>query len=286
MFLQLLIGGLSNGALYALVAFGFVVIFNVARWLNFPQGQYMLFGGFLTIMFMSYMPLPVAALLAIIVTAGIGVLFERLTLGRMRQPNFNVSVLIMVGAAFLFDGIMMVAWGKRPLVLPPFTEQLGVKFLGAAIPIQSLIMIGSTVVVGLALWYFFNRQLYGKAMRATSQNPAAARLVGINTRNMVIMAVVLSAGIGAFGGIIIAPLTYVIYSAGMHYGVLGFVAAVVGGGLTSYTGAFVGGILVGLIEAFTIGYITSLYKDAILFAILILVLIFRPTGILGPREVS
>lgn len=284
-FLQLLVSGLANGAVYALVALGYVVIFNVAGWLNFPQGSYMMFGAFFTLTLLGLnLPLPVAAILAIIITTSIGVLFERLAIGRMRQPSLNTAILIMIGAIFLFDGIMMVSFGKYPKTLPFFSEQFSVEFFGVAIPTQSLWVIGITIALGFALWYFFNRQFYGKAMRAVAQNPLAAKLVGINVRRLVVLAVAISSGIGALGGIAIAPLTFIVYNAAMLFTLRGFIAAVIGGGLVSYPGAFLGGILVGLIEAFTIGYVTSLYKDVILFSVLIIILLWRPTGLLGPRE--
>ncbi len=285
MFLQALISGVYNGALYALIALGFVVIFNVSGWLNFPQGQFMFIGAFLTLTFLSLnLPMPAAVILAIMATTIIGVLFERLTLGRMRQPGFAVAVMIMVGGSFLFDGIMMVSFGKALRAFPPFIEKWSVGFFGAAVPTQALVLIGITIILGVALWYFFNRQLYGKAMRATSQNPMASRLVGINTQAMVVLSFVLSASMGALSGIIIAPLTYVVYNAGLTFAMKGFVAAVIGGGLVSYPGAFLGGLLVGIIESYTTVYVTSLFKDAVLFAILIIVLVLRPTGLLGPRQ--
>ena len=284
-FLQLLVSGLANGAVYALVAFGYVVIFNVAGWLNFPQGNYMMFGAFFTLTFLALnLPLPVAAILAIIITTGIGISFERLTIGRMRQPTLNMAILIMIGAIFFFDGVMMVVFGKWPHALPFFSERFSVEFAGAFIPTQSLWVIGITIALGFALWYFFNRQFYGKAMRAVSQNPLAAKLAGINTQRMVILAVAISSGIGALGGIVISPLTFTVYNAGISFTLKGFIAAVIGGGLVSYPGAFLGGILVGLIESFTIGHVTSLYSDVVLFGVLIVILLWRPAGILGPRE--
>ena len=284
-FLQLLVSGLANGAVYALVALGYVVIFNVAGWLNFPQGNYMMFGAFFTLTLLGLnLPLPVAAILAIIITTSIGVLFERLAIGRMRQPSLNTAILIMIGAIFLFDGIMMVSFGKYPKTLPFFSEQFSVEFFGVAIPTQSLWVIGITIALGFALWYFFNRQFYGKAMRAVSQNPLAAKLAGINTQRMVVLAVAISSGIGALGGIVISPLTFTMYNAGISFTLKGFIAAVIGGGLVSYPGAFLGGVVVGLIESFTIGHVTSLYSDVVLFGVLIIILLWRPTGILGPRE--
>jgi len=282
MFLQILIAGFSNGALYAVIAFGFVVVFNVAGWIKFPQGMYLFVGAFLALTFMSLnLPLPVAVIAAVISTTIIGVLLARATIIRMRQPEFNAAVLIMCGLGFLYEGIMQVAFGKYPKPFPFFSEQLSIKFLGAHIPIQSLWLIGITVLLGIALWYFFGRQLYGKAMRATAQNPLAAKLVGINTRTMTTLSIALSAGIGALAGIAMAPLTYVVFNVGWLFTMKGLVAAVIGGGLISYPGAFVGGVVVGLIEAFTIGYVTSTYKDVVLFAILIIILILRPAGILG-----
>lgn len=284
-FLQLLVSGLANGAVYALAAFGYTVIFNVAGWLNFPQGNYMMFGAFFTLTFLALgLPLPVAAILAIITTTGIGISFERLTIGRMRQPTLNMAILIMIGAIFFFDGVKMISFGKWPHSLPFFSEQFSVEFAGAFIPTQSLWVIGITIILGIALWYFFNRQFYGKAMRAVSQNPLAAKLAGINTQRMVVLAVAISSGIGALGGIVISPLTFTMYNAGISFTLKGFIAAVIGGGLVSYPGAFLGGVVVGLIESFTIGYVTSLYSDVVLFGVLIIILLWRPTGILGPRE--
>ncbi len=287
MFLQILIAGFSNGALYALIAFGFVAVNNVAGWLNLPQGMYLFVGAFLALMFMSLsLPLPVAIILAVILTTIIGVLLVRLTISRMRQPEFNAEVLIMCGLGYLYQGIMQVAFGKDPKPFPAFSEQLSVEFLGANIATQSLWVIGITVVLGIALWYFFGRQLYGKAMRATAQNPLAAKLVGINTMSMTTLAIALSAGIGALAGIAIAPLYYVVFNVGWLFTLKGVVAGVVGGGLISYPGAFVGGIVIGLIEAFTIGYATSLFKDVVVFLILIIILILRPAGIIGQSKIT
>ena len=285
MILQLLISGLTNGSFYSLIAFGFVVVFNVTSWLNFPQGMYMFFGAFFALLFISMdLPLPAAVISAIVVIAIVGVLSERLTIGRMRQPTFLTAILIMCGLAYLYEGIMRVAFGTFPKQFPPFSEQLGFEFFSVYIPTQSLWMMAITLISGVVLWYFFGRQLYGKAMRATAQNPTAAKLVGINTKTMATLSIALSAGLGALGGIAIAPLTYVVYNQGWPFTMKGLVAAVIGGGLTSYSGAFVGGVLIGLLEAFTIGYITSLFKDAVLFAILIIVLIWRPAGILGQKQ--
>ena len=287
MFLQVLIAGVSNGSLYALIAFGFVVVFNVAGWLNLPQGMYLFLGAFLALTFMSLnLPLPAAAILAVISTTAIGVLVARATIIRMRQPEFNAAVLIMCGLGFLYEGIMQVAFGKSPTAFPSFSEQLSIEFLDTHIATQSLWLIGVTVLLGIALWYFFGRQLYGKAMRATAQNPLAAKLVGINTTSMTTLAIALSAGIGALAGIAVTPLYYVVFNVGWLFTMKGLVAAVVGGGLVSYPGAFVGGIVVGLIEALTTGYVTSLFKDVVLFVILIIILILRPAGIVGESKMT
>ncbi len=285
MVLQLLVSGISNGALYALIAFGYVVIFNVTGWLNFPQGQYMFIGAIFTLFFFEMgIPLPLAILLSIIITAIIGVAFERASLGQIKAPSFNVAVLIMSGAMWLYDGVMMVTFGRYPKLLPPFSQPLAINLGGTSIPTQTIWMIFVTIISGVALWYFFSKQLYGKAMRAVAQNPLASQLVGISTRTMVIIAVALSSGIGALCGATIAPLTFVVWNGGTPYSVIGLVAAVIGGGLVSYTGAFAGGVLIGVIESFATGYISSLFKDVILFGVLIMVLIWRPNGLLGMKQ--
>jgi branched-chain amino acid transport system permease protein len=287
MFLQLLVAGIANGALYAVMAFGFVLVFNVGGWLHFPQGMYSFLGAFIALTLMEvHLPLPAAAVLAIIATTVVGVVLARTTIVRMRQPEFNAAVLIMCGLGFLYQGIMQVAFGKYPKAFPFFSKTWSLDFGGASIATQSLWLIGITVLLGIALWYFFGRHLYGKAMRATTQNPLGAKLVGINILTMTTLSVGLAAGIGALAGIAVAPLAYVVYDAGWLYTMKGLVAAVLGGGLVSYSGAFVGGLVVGLIESFTIGYLTSSYKDVVLFSILIIILLLRPAGILGKGQAT
>jgi branched-chain amino acid transport system permease protein len=179
---------------------------------------------------------------------------------------------------------MRIAFGRYPKLFPPFSEPLGFKFFNAYIATQSLWLIGITLFLGVALWYFFSRQLYGRAMRATSQNQIAARLVGINTKSMIALSFAISAAIGAIGGIVVAPLTYVVYNGGWLHTMRGILAAVIGGGLSSYMGAFVGGFTIGILEALTVGYVTSLFKDAVLFAVLLAILVWRPAGILGKKN--
>jgi branched-chain amino acid transport system permease protein len=248
---------------------------DILGWFNLTEYLWFSFG--------ERYSLPLAIVLAVIITAIVGVVLARLTLGRIKKRDFNVAVLIMCGMAYLYEGLMQVVFGKLPQSFPLFSKQIGIEIGGVFIATQSLWLIGVTIFLGVILFYFFGSQLYGKAMRATSQNPMAAQLVGINTQWMVSISIALSAGMGAIAGITMAPLTFVVYNAGWMFTMKGFVAAVLGGGLNSYVGAFVGGIVVGLIEAFTIGYVTSLFKDVILFTILILILLIRPTGILGKQ---
>jgi len=252
--------------------------------LNFPQGMYLLLGAFFALMFLELgLPLPLAAIVAVIVVVIIVALFTRFTAIHMRHKEFSALVLVMCGLAFLYEGIMLLAFGFYPKPFPAFSETIVVQLGELFIATQSIWVIGITVVLGIALWYFFNRHIYGKAMRATSQNPVAARLIGVNIKTMMTLSVILSAGLGATAGIAVAPLSYVIYNVGWMLTMRGFVAAVIGGGLTSYVGAFVGGLVVGIIEAVTIGYVTSMFKDVVLFGILIVLLILRPNGLLGKR---
>ena len=167
--------------------------------------------------------------------------------------------------------------------MPAFSGDAPIHILGATLLPQSLWVLGVTAVVVVALWYFFNRTLQGKAMLATSFNRVAAELVGINTSWVLFMSFAMSAALGALGGILVTPITLTSYDVGIMLGLKGFVAAVVGG-LGNGLGAVLGGLLVGILEAMGAGYISSSYKDAIPFVLILLILFFMPRGLFGGKS--
>jgi len=283
-FLQFLFSGLTVGATYALAALGFTLIYNASNVINFAQGEFIMLGGMLAVFFtMSGLPLPVALVLAIIVPAIIGVLVEKLAIEPVKGAETVTLIIITIGASLVIRGLVQVWLGKNTHSLPAFSGDEPIHILGATLLPQSLWVLGVTALVVIALWYFFSRTLQGKAMLATSFNRTAAELVGINTGWVLFMSFAMSAALGALGGILVTPITLTSYDVGIMLGLKGFVAAVVGG-LGNGLGAVIGGLLVGILEAMGAGYISSSYKDAIPFVLILLILFFMPRGLFGGKS--
>ena len=283
-FLQFLFSGVTVGATYALAALGFTLIYNASNVINFAQGEFIMLGGMLDVLFtQAGLPLPVALMLAIIVPAIVGVLIEKLAIEPVKGAETVTLIIITIGASLVIRGLVAVFLGKNTHSLPPFSGDAPIEILGATLLPQSLWVLGVTALVVVALWYFFNRTLQGKAMLATSVNRLAAELVGINTGWVLFMSFAMSAALGALGGILLTPITMTSYDVGIMLGLKGFVAAVLGG-LGNGLGAVVGGLLVGILEAMGAGYISSAYKDAIPFVLILFILFFMPRGLFGGKS--
>ncbi len=282
-FLQFLFSGITVGATYALAALGFTLIYNASNVINFAQGEFIMLGGMLAFFFMqSGLPMPLAILLAIAIPAVVGMLLEKLAIEPARDAEVVTLIIITIGASLVIRGLIQIWLGKGAHSYPAFSGSEPILIGGATLLPQSLWVLGITALVVVALWYFFSRTLAGKAILATSCNPLAARLVGINTQWVLLVSFALSAALGAIGGVLLTPITLTSYDVGIMLGLKGFVAAVVGG-LGSGLGAVLGGLLVGIIEAMAAGYISSAYKDAIPFILILFILFFMPRGILGAQ---
>ena len=279
--LQFLAGGLTIGAIYALVALGFSIIFNASYVINFAQGEFVMIGGMSAVSFIgSGLPMPIALLGAVAATGVVGLLLEWLAVGRARKADVVTLIIITIGASIFLRGLAQVVWDKSIHALPPLSGDAPIAILGATIVPQSLWVIGVTVIIVAMLSWFFNRTLLGKAMLATSYNRFAAQLVGIEVRKVLFASFGLAAALGAVAGVLIAPITFTAYDTGIMLGLKGFAAAMLGG-LGSFPGAIVGGLVLGLLESLGAGYLSSAYKDVIAFVIILVVLVVRPDGILG-----
>ena len=283
-FLQFLFSGITVGATYALAALGFTLIYNASNVINFAQGEFIMLGGMLAVFFAQMgLPMPVVLLLAIAIPAVVGVVMEKVAIEPIKGAETVSLIIVTIGASLVIRGLIQVGLGKGTHSLPAFSGDAPLQILGATLLPQSLWVLGVTAVVVAGLWYFFNRTLTGKAMLATSFNRTAAELVGINTNWVLFMSFAMAAGLGALGGILITPITMTSYDVGIMLGLKGFVAVVVGG-LGNGLGAVVGGLLVGVLEAMGAGYISSAYKDAMPFVLILLVLFFMPRGLFGGKS--
>ena len=284
--LQLLIAGLATGAIYALVAIGFTLMWQTSQTINFAQGEFVMLGGMTTVfMALAGVPLPLAALIAIIVTTGIGLALHRFAIEPARGASPVALIMITIGASVFLRGVAQIVFDKRFHSLPPLFGADSIQFGGAAILPQSLVVLAGAAVIVTLLWLFVERTLLGKAVIATAANRLAARLIGVDTRRIVDFSFVVSAAIGAIAGILITPITLTSYDAGTLLALKGFAAAMLGG-IGSPLGAVVGGLLIGMIEALTAGYISSSYKDAVAFLIILIVLVVMPHGLFGRHKVE
>lgn len=285
-FMQFALSGVTVGAVYALIALGFTIIYNASDIVNFAQGEFVMLGGMGTVFGLAAgLPLPLAALVAIAGTALLGIAFNRLAIETARNAPVVSLIIITIGASIFIQGVVQIVFGKAIHRLPSFSGDEALQVFGATILPQSLWVIGGAIVIFTALWLFFTRTLTGRAVLATSNNRLAAQLVGINTQFMMTLSFGVSAGIGALAGVLISPITLTSYQVGVPLALKGFAAAMLGG-MGNPKGAFVGGVLLGLLEAFTAGYLSSHYKDAVAFIVILVLLSVMPQGLFGSKTVS
>lgn len=281
--LQFLFAGLTAGAIYALVALGFSIIYNASQVINFAQGEFVMIGGMATVSFLHLgLPLPLAALAAVAATTLVALALDKLAVERARGASVVTLIIITIGASILLRGLASLVWDKNIHPLPAFTGDKPIALGGATLLPQSLWVLGVSLAILAALWWFFNRTLYGKAMLATSHNRLAAQLAGISVRRVLLVSFGLSGALGALAGILVAPITFTSWDVGVMLGLKGFAAAILGG-LGSGPGAVLGGLVLGLVEALAAGYLSSAYKDVIAFVIILAVLVLMPRGLLGRR---
>lgn len=282
-FLQFTMSGLTVGAVYAVVGLGFTIIYNASGVLNFAQGEFVMIGGMVTVFAVAAgAPLPLAIVLAIVAAAIVGIGLHRLAIEPARDASPVVLIIITIGGALVIRGIAQIVFDKQLHKLPGFSGDAPVNFLGASILPQALWVLGGTAIMVALVSLFFARTMIGKAVLATAANRLAAQLVGVNTSVILAISFALSAAIGAIAGILVTPITFTHYEVGTMLALKGF-AALVLGGLGNPMGAILGGLLLGLCEQLSAGYISSTYKDAFAFIVMIGVLLVRPSGLLGSK---
>jgi len=284
--LQFVFSGLTVGAIYALVALGFTLIYKSSDIINFAQGEFVMLGGMVTVFAaLAGMPLPVAAAVSVIATTATGLALHRFAVAPARGATPVALIMITIGASIFLRGVAQIVFDKRFHSLPSLFGNDPIKVGGAAILPQSLVVLACAAIIVVVLWLFIERTMLGKAVIATAANRLAARLIGVDTRRIVDFSFAVSAAIGAVAGILITPIALTSYDAGTLLALKGFAAAMLGG-IGSAPGAVVGGLIIGMIEALSAGYVSSNYKDAVAFLIILAVLIFIPQGLFGRAKVE
>jgi branched-chain amino acid transport system permease protein len=283
--LQYMVTGLTLGATYGLTALGFTIIFNTTGIINFAQGEFVMLGGMMSVFFMRSLglPEPAAIVLAVAGTTLIGALVERLAIRPVRGCAPINLIIITIGVSILIRGGAMLVWGKDTYALPPFTHSEPLPLFGAVLMPQSLWVLGISLLILAGLKLFFSRSIHGKAMLACSHDPKAAALVGIGVERMVLLSFMISALVGAVGGAILAPITLTAFDVGVMLGLKGFAACILGG-LGNPFGAAAGGLILGVLESLGAGLVSSAYKDALAFVIILALLFARPSGLFGQKD--
>jgi len=282
--MQFVIAGLAVGCVYSLVALGFTVIFNASGILNFSQGSFVMLGGMLTYVFYEWArwPLALAALAGAVVVAAIGLVADRLVISplwRRHSPLYTI-IIATFGIHIVLENAALLGIGSIGVGLPAFVAGGPLTVLGVGVNLQMVWIAFVAVAVMVGLNFFFRRTLTGRAMRACAVNAAAAGLMGIEVRRMIRLSFVISALLGAVAGILITPAQFTQFNVGIPFGLKGFTAAMIGG-FGNITGAIVGGLVLGLLESLGVAFVSSRFKDAISFGLLIVILLIRPRGLFG-----
>ena len=279
-FLQLAFAGLSQGAVYALLAVGFVAIFTVSGVINLVQGEFAALAGLVAIAAVAGgWPLPAAVLVAVLSVAAVAAAMERLVIRPVRAMTTLTSIILTLGVSTALKAAMLLIWGPDAEGLTPFTGgQYDVA--GVVIRAQELWVLGVAAVVAAAVYWFYERTLTGKALRACAEQPTAARLVGISLHRASLVSFLVAGAVGAVAGVLASPLYFTSWESGLTLGLKGFVAATLGG-LVSVRGAIVGGLVLGVLENLVAGYYDTGLRDAVAFLVLLVVLVVRPAGVFG-----
>lgn len=283
MHVQLIITGLTIGAIYALIALGASIIYNATQAINFAQGEFVMVGG-LVAATMSEMgfSLGMSVVTALVAGAIAGAFVAWFANLASRRGSIEAVIIMTIGAASLIRGIAEVGIDRNTHILRPFSGEQPLRIGALAIDPQALWIVGIVVATLAVLVLFFRGTLAGKSFIAASYNRLGAQLVGINLSRTIFGSFLLAAGLGALAGIVVAPTTLAYSEMGLSLGLKGFSAAILGG-LGSGPGAVVGGLSLGLVESLAAGYLSSSYKDAIGFLLIVAVLMWMPAGILGSR---
>jgi branched-chain amino acid transport system permease protein len=287
-FLTNLISGLSLGSVYAIIALGYTMVYGISKMLNFAHGDIIMIGGYVSFVLTMYVGMNgwVALLVAMIVCTLLGILIERLAYRPLRGTGSLAVLITAIGVSYFLQNSALLIWGANPRVFPSLFE--GINTIHAAggkltIAPVSLFTILANILIMIVLTLFVNRTKAGKAMRAVSEDNGAAQLMGINVNQSISLTFAIGSGLAAVAGVLMCSAYPVLMpTTGAMPGIKAFTAAVFGG-IGSIPGAMIGGLILGIIEIFSRAYISTELSDAIVFACLIIVLLVKPTGLLGKK---
>lgn len=286
-FLSHLINGISLGSVYAIIALGYTMVYGIAKMLNFAHGDVIMVGAYISFCTTSYLgfsPL-VSVLLSILVCTVLGIAVERLAYKPLRQAPSLAVLITAIGVSYFLQNAALLIWGSSPKTFSSVVGDWSIRLFGGQLVISgvTIVTIIACIVIMAGLTLFTNKTKAGTAMRAVSEDKAAAGLMGINVNTTISLTFAIGSGLAAIAGVLLcSAYPALMPTTGSMPGIKAFTAAVFGG-IGSIPGAMIGGILLGVIEIFSKAYISTELSDAIVFAVLILVLLVKPDGLLGKR---
>jgi len=287
-FLQVLLSGLATGSIYALAAIGFTLVWQAAQTVNFAQGEFVMLPAFFVLVAMNAgLPLPAALVVALAVSVfALGFLFKRVIVEPMQRHGngggLSLIIATMALAIFLKESVKEFYGAEAqpyPALIPGGTWTIG----GAVVSVSDLAHLAISLGVVVALTMFLNRTRTGRAMQATAQNPGVAEILGVDTRRMVLYTFLINAALASLASFLITPVYLAKFSNGEYLGLIAFIAAIVGG-FNQIRGALAGGLLIGVLDNMTATYVTAEYRAAVPLVLLIVIILFRPHGLLGTSE--
>lgn len=287
LFLSYVLAGITYGSIYAIVAIGFNIIYNTTGIINFAQGEFVMLGGMIAVTLNFFMPLWAAIICSVGITMIVGALIEMIFIRWIKSPSVLRMIIITIGLSILIREAALHIWGESVRPMPYFTgnEISSVSIFGAYVSYQVIWVLATCTLIVAGLTIFFKNSTLGQQMRSCSANRSAALLCGINVRNMVTFSFMLSAGIGALAGCVVAPITSTQYDCGTGLAIKGFAVAILGG-LGNSMGAVAAGVLLGMLESFSVSVMPTAYQDAIAISLMLIILFFRPSGLFGNKEAS
>ena len=284
-FLSYLINGISLGSIYAIIALGYTMVYGIARMLNFAHGDIIMVGGFVVFTIVSTLGLSpwLGLLVAVVICTVLGIVIEKVAYCPLRGASSLAVLITAIGVSYLLQNVALLIFGANAKTFPSVIKWKGISVAGGELKIsgETIVTIVVCVVIMVVLMAFVQKTKPGQAMRAVSEDRGAAQLMGINVNGTIALTFAIGSGLAAVAGVLLCS-TYPSLTpyTGAMPGIKAFVAAVFGG-IGSIPGAFIGGILLGLIEIFSKAYISSQMADAIVFAVLIVVLLVKPAGLFG-----
>ncbi|HUC60361.1 MAG TPA: branched-chain amino acid ABC transporter permease [Alphaproteobacteria bacterium] len=284
--IQLLVSGLATGAIYALAAVGFTLLWQTSQTINFAQGEFVMLPAFFVLAAMKFLGLgfwPASLLGVLLSVLVLGLLFKRLVVDPMLRHGLLPLVISTIALSLLLKESVKDFYSPQAQSFPSMVEARDLHVLGAAISTQSIAVIGAAVIAIAALHVFLHSTRVGRAMQATAQNPTVARILGIPVERMILYTFLINAVLVALASLLVSPIYLAKFTNGETLGLAAFIAAIVGG-FNQVRGAILGGVILGILDNLTAAYLSAQYRGAIPLVLLIVVILFRPQGILGRVE--